>query len=289
MSILIDKNTRIIVQNITSKDGLFHTKQMLAFPANIVAGVTPGHGGEWILDGKIPIFDSVKTAVEITGANASAIFVPAQFAADAIIEAVSANIPLIVCITEGIPVADMMKVNRYLINSTSRLIGPNCPGILSPGESKIGIIPNEFSLPGHIGIISRSGTLTYEVLLSLKNAGLGCSTCVGLGGDPVIGSDYVNILELFNQDPHTEKIVLVGEIGGKYEEKAADLISNGYFIKPVVSYIAGRSAPPGKKMGHAGAIIENGIGYAETKIKTLESVGVKIARSLDMIPDLLKD
>lgn len=287
MSILIDKNTRIIVQNITSREGLFHTQQMVNFPANIVAGVTPGHGGEWIMDGKIPVFESVKTAVEITGANASVIFVPAQFAADAIIEAVTTKIPLIVCITEGIPIADMIKVSKYIKNSESRLIGPNCPGILSPGESKIGIIPNEFSLPGNIGIVSRSGTLAYEVLLSLKKAGLGCSTCVGLGGDPVIGSDFVNILELFNQDPHTERIILVGEIGGKYEEKAAELISSGYFIKPVVGYIAGRATPPGKKMGHAGAIIENGIGYAETKIKALESAGVRIARTLDMIPELL--
>ena len=287
MSILIDKTTRIVVQNITGREGLFHAKQMLAFPANIVAGVTPGHGGEWILDGKVPVFDTVKSAVEITGANASAIFVPAQYAVDAIIEAVNAQVPLIVCITAGIPAADMLRVIRYMKGTNSRLIGPNGPGIMAPGETKIGIIPNEFSLPGNIGIISRSGTLTYEVLLSLKNAGMGCSTCVGIGGDPVLGSDFVSILELFNQDPHTEKIVLVGEIGGKSEEKAAEFISSGYFIKPVVGFIAGRSAPAGKKMGHAGAIIENGSGYAESKIKAFESAGIRVARNFEMIPELL--
>jgi len=288
LSILIDKNTKIIVQNITGREGLFHSKQMLNYPTNIVAGVTPGHGGEWVFDGKVPVFDTVKSAVEITAANASVIFVPAKFARDAILESVDAQIPLIVCITEGIPIADMMRINRYMKGGISRLIGPNSPGILSPGEAKIGIIPNDIIQPGNIGVISRSGTLTYEVLTALKNAGLGCSTCIGIGGDPVNGTDFVDLLELFNQDPHTQKIVLVGEIGGNEEEKAAELISNGYFLKPVVAYIAGKSAPPGKKMGHAGAIIEGGSGYAESKIKALESAGVRIAKNFEMIPELLK-
>ena len=289
MSILIDKNTKIIVQNITGREGLFHSKQMLSYPSNLVAGVTPGRGGEWISDGKVPVFDTVRSAVEITGANASVIFVPAQSASDAILEAVDAKIPLIVCITEGIPVSDMMRVKCYMKGSGSRLIGPNSPGILSPGEAKLGIIPNDISKPGSIGVISRSGTLTYEVLMTLKQAGMGCSTCVGIGGDPIIGSDFVDMLELFNLDPHTDKIVLVGEIGGKEEEKAAELISNGYFIKPVVAFIAGKSAPPGKKMGHAGAIIEGGAGYAENKIKALESAGVRIAKNFEMIPELFKE
>jgi succinyl-CoA synthetase alpha subunit len=288
LSILIDKNTKIIIQNITGREGLFHCQQMLAFPSNIVAGVTPGHGGEWVSDGKVPVFDTVKSAMDITGANASVIFVPAQNAFDAILEAIDAKIPLIVCITEGIPVADMMKISRYIRDSGLRLIGPNSPGILSPGETKIGIIPNNIIQPGNVGVISRSGTLTYEVLVALKKAGMGCSTCVGIGGDPVVGTDFVALLELFNQDPHTDRIVLVGEIGGKEEEKAAELISNGYFLKPVVAYIAGKSAPPGKRMGHAGAIIEGGAGYAESKIKALESAGVRIAKSFEMIPELLK-
>jgi succinyl-CoA synthetase alpha subunit len=204
------------------------------------------------------------------------------------LEAIDAKLQLIVCITEGIPVADMMRITRYIRGSGTRLIGPNSPGILAPGESKAGIIPNDISKPGDVGVVSRSGTLTYEVLLSLKKAGLGCSTCVGIGGDPIIGTGFVEILELFNQDPHTNKIVLVGEIGGREEEKAAELISNGYFLKPVVAFIAGKTSPPGKKMGHAGAIIESGSGYAESKIKALEAAGVRIARNFEMIADLLK-
>ena len=289
LSILIGKNTKIIVQNITGREGLFHSQQMLQFPSNIVAGVTPGHGGEWVSDGKVPVFDTVKSAVEITAANASVIFVPARYASDAILESVDAKIPLIVCISEGIPVADMMRITRYMRDSGSRLIGPNSPGILSPGETKIGIIPNHIIGAGTVGVISRSGTLTYEVLDALAKAGMGCSTCVGIGGDPIIGTDFVDLLELFNQDPHTDRIVLVGEIGGREEEKAAELISNGYFLKPVVAYVAGKSAPPGKRMGHAGAIIEGGTGYAESKIKALESAGVRIAKNFEMIPELLKD
>ena len=288
MSILIDKNSKLVIQNITGREGLFHTQQMLAFPSNIVAGVTPGHGGEWVCDGKVPVFDTVKSAVDITGANTSVIFVPAQFACDAILEAADANLQLIVCITEGVPVSDIMRVTRFIKGSGTRLIGPNSPGILAPGESKAGIIPNNITLPGDVGVVSRSGTLTYEVLVALKKAGLGCSTCVGIGGDPIIGTDFVDILELFNQDPHTNKVVLVGEIGGREEEKAAELISNGYFLKPVVAFIAGKTAPSGKKMGHAGAIIENGSGYADSKIKVLEAAGVRIARNFEMITDLLK-
>ncbi|MCE1255258.1 MAG: succinate--CoA ligase subunit alpha [Anaerolineae bacterium] len=288
MSILIDKSTRLIVQGITGKQGLFYTRQMLACHTNIVGGVSPRKGGDWILNGKIPVFDTVKTAVDITGANASVIFVPARYAADAIYEAADAKIPLVFCITKGIAVADMVKICAYLKNSGTRLIGPNGPGAISPGEASAGIFPSDIVRPGNIGVVSRSGTLTYEVMLTLKNAGLGCSTCVGIGGDLVGGTDFVSLLELFNKDPHTEKIILVGEIGGNDEEKAAEYISSGYFAKPVVAYIAGKTAPVGKSMGHAGAVIEKGNGYCDAKIKALESVGVKVARSVEDIPELLK-
>ena len=214
MSILINKNTRLLVQGITGNEGLFHTTQMVAYGTNVVAGVTPGKGGEWVLDGKIPVFDSVKTAVEATGANASVIFVPARFAADAMFEAADAGIPLIVCITEGIPVQDMMRVRNYLDQKKVRLVGPNCPGLLTPGECKVGIIPGNIAIPGNIGIVSRSGTLTYEVLYALQAAGMGASTCVGIGGDPVNGTNFIDVLEMFEADPHTEKVVMIGEIGG---------------------------------------------------------------------------
>jgi succinyl-CoA synthetase alpha subunit len=286
MSILIDKSTRVIVQGITGNEGLFHTQQMAAYGTNIVAGVTPGKGGEWVLDGKIPVFDSVKLAAEATGANTSVIFVPARFATDAIFESADAGIPLVVCITEGVPVQDMMRVRNYIDQRGVRLLGPNCPGALTPGQSKVGIIPGNIALPGNIGVVSRSGTLTYEVMYALKLAGRGVSTCVGIGGDPINGTNFIDCLEMFENDPYTEMVVLIGEIGGTDEEKAADFIAD-HLTKPVVGFIAGQSAPPGKRMGHAGAIVEGGSGLAADKIKALEAVGVKVARHPEEIPSLL--
>jgi succinyl-CoA synthetase alpha subunit len=286
MSILVDKNTRLLVQGITGSEGLFHTQQMLAYGTNVVAGVTPGKGGEWV-EGKVPVFDSVKKAAEVTGANASIIFVPARFAPDAMFEAADAGIPLVICITEGVPVQDMMRVRNYLDQKNVRLIGPNCPGLLTPGEAKVGIIPGNIAIPGNVGVVSRSGTLTYEVLYAMKNIGLGASTCVGIGGDPVNGTNFIDCLEMFNDDPKTEKVVLIGEIGGNDEEKAAEYIATR-MSKPVVGFIAGQSAPPGKRMGHAGAIIEGGAGTAADKIKALESAGVRVARHPEEIAELLK-
>ncbi|KAF0110741.1 MAG: succinyl-CoA synthetase alpha subunit [Chloroflexi bacterium] len=286
MSILANKDTRLLVQGITGNEGLFHTEQMLFYKTNIVAGVTPGKGGDWVLNGKIPVFDSVQIAMEVTGANASVIFVPAMYVGDAIFEAVDAEIPLVVCITEGAPIQDMMRVKQYLKSRKTKLIGPNCPGILTPGETKIGIIPGNISIPGNIGVVSRSGTLTYEVLYALKKNGMGVSTCVGIGGDPVKGMGFVETLDLFEADAKTDAIIMIGEIGGNDEELAADFISRK-LTKPVISFIAGVSAPPGKRMGHAGAIIEGTSGTAEGKIKTLESVGVKIARFPEEIPGLV--
>jgi succinyl-CoA synthetase alpha subunit len=286
MSILINKNTRLLVQGITGNEGLFHTEQMFDYGTNIVAGVTPGKGGEWVLD-KIPVFDSVRLAVEATGADTSVIFVPARFAADAMFEAADAGLPLIVCITEGVPVQDMMRVRNYLDQKDVRLIGPNCPGMLTPGECKVGIIPGNISIPGRVGVVSRSGTLTYEVLYALKLVGMGVSTCVGIGGDPVNGTNFIDCLRMFNEDPQTEKVVMIGEIGGTDEEKAAEFILD-YMTKPVVSFIAGQTAPPGKRMGHAGAIIEGGSGTAEDKIKALQHAGVRVARHPEEIPDLMK-
>lgn len=287
MSILVDKNTRLLVQGITGKEGLFHTTQMVAYGTNVVAGVTPGKGGEWVLDGKVPVFDSVKAAKEATDANASVIFVPARFAADAMIEAADAGIELIVCITEGVPVHDMMRVRAYLDTLNTQLIGPNCPGLLTPGAAKVGIIPGSIAIPGNVGVVSRSGTLTYEVLYALKQVGLGASTCVGIGGDPVKGLNFLEILEMFENDPQTEKVVMIGEIGGNDEEKAAEYIA-AKMTKPVVSFIAGQTAPPGKRMGHAGAIIEGGAGTAADKIKALQKAGVKVARHPEEIPELLQ-
>ncbi len=286
MSILANKDTRLLVQGITGKEGLFHTEQMMLYKTNIVAGVTPGKGGDWVFNGKIPVFDSVQTAVDVTGANASVIFVPARFVGDAIFEAVDAEIPLVVCITEGTPVQDMMRVKQYLSARNTRLIGPNCPGLLTPGETKIGIIPGNITMPGNIGVISRSGTLTYEVLYALRENNMGVSTCIGIGGDPVKGMGFVEILELFEADAKTDAIVMIGEIGGNDEEVAAEFISQ-HLTKPVVSFIAGFTAPPGKRMGHAGAIIEGNSGTAESKINALQSVGVKIARSPEEIPGLI--
>jgi succinyl-CoA synthetase alpha subunit len=240
-----------------------------------------------VLDGKVPIFESVKSAMEVTGANASVIFVPAKYAADAMFEAVDAGLPLVVCITEGVPIQDMMQVRHYIQNSNTRLIGPNCPGILTPGEAKLGIIPGGITSPGNVGVISRSGTLTYEVLDTLKKAGKGVSTCVGIGGDPIKGTNFIDLLELFEADAHTDAIVMIGEIGGSDEEAAADYISRN-LTKPVYAYIAGASAPAGKRMGHAGAIIEGNVGTAAGKIAALEMAGVKVARHPEEIPELMQ-
>jgi succinyl-CoA synthetase alpha subunit len=286
MSILINKNTRLLVQGITGKEGLFHTQQMAAYGTTIVAGVTPSKGGEWVLDGKIPVFDSAKVAVDATGVNTAVIFVPARFAPDAIFEEADAGIPLIICITEGIPVQDMMRVRNYLDQKKVRLVGPNCPGIITPGECKVGIIPGNIAIPGNVGVVSRSGTLTYEVIYALKQLGLGVSTCVGIGGDPINGTNFIDCLSMFEADPYTEKIVMIGEIGGTDEEKAAQYIEDN-MTKPVVSFIAGQTAPPGKRMGHAGAIVEGGSGLAVDKIKALEAVGVKVAKHPEEIPSLL--
>lgn len=286
MSILVDKNTRLIVQGITGNEGLFHTTQMVAYGTKVVGGVTPGKGGEWVLDGKLPVFDSVKMAKDATDANATIIFVPARFAPDAMFEAADAGIPLIICITEGVPVQDMMRVRNYLDQKKVRLIGPNCPGLLTPGEAKVGIIPGNIAIPGNVGVVSRSGTLTYEVLYAMKNIGMGASTCVGIGGDPVNGTNFLDVLEMFEHDPKTEKVIMIGEIGGNEEEKAADYIASK-MTKPVASFIAGQTAPAGKRMGHAGAIIEGGAGTAADKVKALEAAGVKVAKHPEEIPTLL--
>ena len=287
MSILVNKNTRLLVQGITGNEGLFHTQQMLTYGTNVVAGVTPGKGGEWVLQGKVPVFDSVRIAQEATGVNASVIFVPARFAPDAIYEAADARIPLIVCITEGIPIQDMMRVRNYLDQKGVRLVGPNCPGLLTPGEAKVGIIPGDISMPGNVGVVSRSGTLTYEVLYALKLVGLGASTCIGIGGDPINGTSFIDVLGMYEADPHTENIVLIGEIGGTDEEKAAEFIAD-HLTKPVIAFIAGQTAPPGKRMGHAGAIVEGGSGTASEKIKAFKAVGVRVASHPEEIPTLLE-
>jgi succinyl-CoA synthetase alpha subunit len=287
MSILVDKNTRLIVQGITGNEGLFHTTQMVAYGTNVAGGVTPGKGGEWVLDGKLPVFDSVKQAKEATDANATIIFVPARFAPDAMFEAADAGIPLVICITEGVAVQDMMRVRNYLDQKKIRLIGPNCPGLLTPGEAKVGIIPGNIAIPGNVGVVSRSGTLTYEVLYAMKNLNMGASTCVGIGGDPVNGTNFLDVLQMFEHDPKTEKVIMIGEIGGNEEEKAAEYIASK-MTKPVASFIAGQTAPPGKRMGHAGAIIEGGAGTAADKIKALESAGVKVAKHPEEIPTLLQ-
>ena len=286
MSILVNRNTRLMVQGITGQEGTFHTKKMVEYGTRVVAGVTPGKGGEWVLDEKIPVFDSVKIAKNATGANTSVIFVPARFAADAMLEAADAGIELIVCITEGIPVSDMMRVRSYLDQKGVRLVGPNCPGLLTPGEAKVGIIPGNISIPGNIGVVSRSGTLTYEILSALKNLGFGVSTCVGIGGDPINGTNFIDVLKMFQEDSETEKIILIGEIGGTDEEQAAEFISQ-QITKPVAGFIAGRSAPPGKRMGHAGAIVQGGTGLAKDKIKALKKARVKVAQHPEEIPSLL--
>ncbi len=275
MSILVDKNTRLLVQGITGREGMFHTKNSIEYGTNVVAGVTPGRGGETVLD--VPIFNTVREAVRETGANVSVIYVPAGGAADAMLEASAAGIPLVVCITERVPVQDMMRVKNEFNARGTKLIGPNCPGLISPAQAKVGIIPGDICIPGPVGLVSRSGTLTYEVVDALTRQGNGQSTCVGIGGDPVRGLNFIEILELFQNDPETRAIITIGEIGGTDEEKAAAYIK-AHVTKPVVAFIAGQTAPPGKRMGHAGAIIEGGTGTAEEKIKAFRSVGVPVAR-----------
>ncbi len=278
MSILLDKKTRVLVQGITGSEGSFHTRQMIEYGTNVVAGVTPGKGGQKFEDTDIPIFNTVSEAVKATKANASAIFVPPAFAADAILEAANSGIKLIVCITEGIPTKDMIAVYNSLKGKDVRLIGPNCPGIISPGKAKIGIMPGFIHKKGKIGVVSRSGTLTYEAVKQLTDLGIGQSTCVGIGGDPVIGSQFVDIIKLFNEDPETEGIVMIGEIGGNAEEEAAAYIKK-YVKKPVVGFIAGRTAPPGRRMGHAGAIISGGKGTATEKMETMKKAGIHVVES----------
>jgi succinyl-CoA synthetase alpha subunit len=285
MAILANKDTRVIVQGITGGQGSFHTRLMRDYGTQVVAGVVPGKGGEWF-DSEVPVFDTVEAAVDATGATASMVIVPSAFAADGIIEAVDAGLELVIAMTEHIPVKDMMQVYQYVQQSDSRLIGPNCPGILVPGQMKIGFIPGMIATPGPVGVVSKSGTLTYEVGFALTNKGLGQSTFVGIGGDPVIGTNFVDVLEMFENDPETEKVVLLGEIGGRAEIEAAEYIKN-HMTKPVAAFIAGQSAPPGKRMGHAGAIVEGGEGSAEEKIEALEAAGVRVAANPEEIPDLL--
>jgi succinyl-CoA synthetase alpha subunit len=275
MSILVDSKTRLAVQGITGREGEFHTRQMQAYGTNIVAGVTPGKGGSWVAG--IPVFDTMHEAVKATEANTSIVYVPARFAPDAILEAADAGIKVIVCITEGIPVLDMIKVRTHLDCMDARLVGPNCPGIITPGEAKVGIMPGHIHTPGPVGLVSRSGTLTYEVVHALTEKGLGQSTAIGIGGDPIIGTDFIEVLVLFEEDPQTQQIVLIGEIGGTDEQRAAEFIQHN-MRKPVTAFIAGQTAPPGKRMGHAGAIIEGGEGTAAEKIAAFERVGVRVAR-----------
>jgi succinyl-CoA synthetase alpha subunit len=284
MSILVDRDTRLAVQGITGREGEFHTRQMVAYGTNVVAGVTPGKGGGWIAG--IPVFDTMREAINATEANVSIIYVPARFAPDAILEAADAGIEVIVCITEGIPVLDMIKVRAHLDCTDARLIGPNCPGIITPGEAKVGIMPGHIHKPGPVGVVSRSGTLTYEVVHALSERGLGQSTAVGIGGDPIIGTDFIDVLGLFEEDPQTRQVVLIGEIGGSDEQRAADFVAQ-HMSKPVTAFIAGQTAPPGKRMGHAGAIIEGGEGTAAEKIAAFEAVGVRVAKHPGEIADLV--
>jgi succinyl-CoA synthetase alpha subunit len=285
MSILLDNKTRVVFQGITGSEGSFHAKQCMEYGTMVVAGVTPGKGGQ-MFEEKVPIFNRVIDAVEKEGANASCIFVPPAFAADAIIEAIDVGVDLVVCITEGIPVLDMIKVKKYLVGRKTRLIGPNCPGLISPGKAKIGIMPGFIHKEGSVGLISRSGTLTYEVVWQLTNRGIGQSTCIGIGGDPVVGSNFLDLLPLFNDDPDTEAVVIIGEIGGTAEEEAAAYIKTN-FKKPVFGFIAGQTAPPGRRMGHAGAIIAGGKGTAAEKNAAWKAAGIHVETNPAMIGDLV--
>ncbi len=292
MAVLVDSNTRLLVQGITGSAGGFHTRQCMAYGTNVVAGCTPGKGGQSFSDegtGKeVPIFDTVRQAVAATQPNATMIFVPPPFAADAIMEAADAGIPLIICITEGIPVADMVRAKTFLANTSSRLIGPNCPGIITPGACKIGIMPGHIHQVGHVGVVSRSGTLTYEAVGQLSARNIGQSTCIGIGGDPVKGTDFIDALSLFNDDPDTHAVIMIGEIGGSAEEEAAAWIAEN-MKKPVAAFIAGLTAPPGRRMGHAGAIISGGKGTGQGKVAALESNGIAVAPTPgDMAETLLK-
>jgi len=286
MSIFVDKGTRVVTQGMTGATGKFHTKQAIDYGTKCVAGVTPGKGGASELG--VPIFDTVAEAVEETGANASVIYVPPAFAADAVLEAAGAGLELVVCITEGVPVVDMLRVRRELDGGGTRLVGPNCPGVITPGRCKIGIMPGYIHTPGRIGVLSRSGTLTYEAVWQLTTLGLGQSTCVGIGGDPIQGTDFIDVLEAFQADPQTDGVVMIGEIGGTAEEEAAEFIRD-HMTKPVAAFIAGVTAPKGKRMGHAGAIISGGSGTAESKIAALEAVGVAIAPTPAGIGDAMQE
>jgi succinyl-CoA synthetase alpha subunit len=288
VSILVNAETRLLVQGITGREGEFHSTAMLEYGTNIVAGVTPGKGGQSALDGSVPVFDTVVDAVAQTGANATCIFVPAAFAPDAMLEASDANIPLVICITEGVPALDMLRVYHVLRAKGTRLIGPNCPGLTSVDEAKVGIIPGNIHARGPVGLVSRSGTLTYEVVQAMTDAGIGQTTTVGIGGDPIVGTSFVDILDMFNQDPETEAIVMIGEIGGDEEERAAAFCAREV-RKPMAAFIAGRTAPPGRRMGHAGAIISGGAGTAESKRAALVEAGIRVADSPSHIPQLLRD
>jgi succinyl-CoA synthetase alpha subunit len=282
VSIFADGNTRLLVQGITGRDGSFHTRQMIEYGTRVVAGVTPGKGGQKF-DEQVPIFDTVDQAVKETGANTSIIYVPPAFAADAMFEAADAGIEFIVCITEGVPVLDMTRVRPYIIEKGARLLGPNCPGLISAGKAKVGIIPGNITQPGPVGLVSRSGTLTYEVVAKLKGAGIGTTTCVGIGGDPINGTSFIDCLAAFQSDPETEAIVMIGEIGGTDEQDAADFVKANV-TKPVVGFIAGQTAPPGRRMGHAGAIISGSAGTAEEKIQAFEQNGIGVAkRPIDVV------
>jgi succinyl-CoA synthetase alpha subunit len=285
MSVLVDENTRLIVQGFTGKEGTFHAQQAIAYGTTVVGGVVPGRGGATHLD--LPVFDTVDQAVRATGANASVIFVPPPFAADAIMEAAEAGLPLVVAITEGIPALDMVKVWAFLRGRPTRLVGPNCPGVISPGKCKIGIMPGHIHLPGHVGVVSRSGTLTYEAVGQLTGLGIGQSTCIGIGGDPIIGTTFLDALTLFNEDPGTHAIVMIGEIGGNAEETAASYVKE-HVRKPVVGFIAGQTAPPGRRMGHAGAIISGGSGAAADKIQAMEEAGITVCSSPAEIGEKVK-